>query len=184
MGSMILAGLLLKVGTFGMLRFMFPGLNLLNYAAQKFVFVIAIFSIFYASFIAIRQIDVKKIVAYSSVAHMGFVVLGLFSLTYFGLLGSYFTMISHGVVASALFFLVGVVYERYKSRNLLYYGGLVTVMPIYSFFFFLFVLANIAFPFTSNFIGELFILLGTVSVNLFVGIFALFSIVLPPVYSV
>lgn len=115
---------------------------------------------------------------------MGFVVFGMFSLTYFGVLGSFFTMVSHGIVASALFFLVGVVYERYHTRNLIYLGGLASVMPIFAILFFLFILANIGFPFTSNFIGEFFIVLGVVSTNLFIGISALFSIVLPPVYSV
>jgi NADH-quinone oxidoreductase subunit M len=181
---MILAGLLLKVGTFGMLRFMFPGLNVYNLAFSCGVFALAVFSIFYASLIAIRQLDMKKIIAYSSVAHMGFVVVGLFSLTFAGFVGSYFTMISHGIVASALFFLVGVLYERYHTRNLSYYGGLVSLMPIYGIIFFLFTLANIGFPFTSNFIGELLILLGIATTNVFVALLCLFSIVLPPLYSV
>lgn len=180
---MILAGLLLKIGTFGMLRFMFPSLNSLNYSFQDFVSTVALLSVFYASLVAIRQIDVKKIIAYSSIAHMGFVVIGLFSMTYFGVLGSYFTMISHGLVASALFFLVGVAYDRYKTRNLLYFGGLFTVMPVFAFVFFVFALANIGFPFTSNFIGELFVILGVTSTNLFTGLLGLFSIVLPPVYT-
>jgi NADH-quinone oxidoreductase subunit M len=182
-GSIILAGLLLKIGTFGMLRFMFPWLNGFSYEYQPIVFVLGIFSIFYASLIAIRQIDMKKIIAYSSVAHMAFVVMGLFSLTYFGFVGSYYTMLSHGIVASALFFLVGVLYDRYKTRNLLYLGGLVLVMPIFAFVFFIFSLANIGFPFTSNFIGELFIILGVISKNLFAGLWSLFSVVLPPLYT-
>ena len=182
-GSIILAGLLLKVGTFGMLRFMFPGLNLLNLKLQSGVFTVCLFSIFYTALISIRQLDIKKIIAYSSVSHMGFVLLGLFSLNFFGFLGSYFTMLSHGVVAPALFFLTGVLYERYGSRILLNYGGLVTVMPIFGSFFFFFILANIGFPFTSNFIGELLVLVGTVSTNLLAGIVSAFSIVLPPIYS-
>jgi len=101
---------------------------------------------------------------------MAFVVMGLFSLTYFGFIGSYYTMLSHGIVASALFFLVGVLYDRYKTRNLLYLGGLVLVMPVFAFIFFIFSLANIGFPFTSNFIGELFIIVGVVSQNLFAGL--------------
>ena len=183
-GSMILAGLLLKVGTFGMLRFMFPGLNYYNLALSCGVFALAVFSIFYASLIAIRQLDMKKIIAYSSVAHMGLVIIGLFSLTFLGFVGSYFTMISHGVVASALFFLVGVLYERYHTRNLSYYGGLISLMPVYGVIFFLFILANIGFPFTSNFIGELLILVGITSCNIFVALCCLFSVVLPPIYSV
>lgn len=112
----------------------------------------------------------KKIIAYSSVAHMAFVVMGLFSLTYFGLIGSYYTMLSHGIVASALFFLVGTLYDRYGTRNLSYLGGLVMMMPVLAFLFFMFSLANIGFPFTSNFIGELLIILGVMTKNLFVGI--------------
>jgi NADH-quinone oxidoreductase subunit M len=135
-GSIVLAGLLLKVGTFGMFRFMFPFLNNIHVDFRAATYTIALFSVYYASLVAIRQQDLKKIIAYSSVAHMGFVVAGLFSMTYFGLLGSLFTMISHGVVASALFYLVGVVYERYQTRNVLYYGGLVNFMPLYAFFFF------------------------------------------------
>lgn len=134
------------------------------------MFVLALFSVFYASLIAIRQLDIKKIIAYSSVAHMAFVVMGLFSLTYFGLIGSYYTMMSHGLVASALFFLVGILYDRYGTRNLSYLGGLVVVMPLLTVFFFIFSLANIGFPFTSNFIGELFIILGVTTKNLFVGL--------------
>lgn len=114
--------------------------------------------------------DMKKIIAYSSVAHMAFVVIGLFSLTFFGLIGSYYTMMSHGVVASALFFLVGVLYDRYGTRNLSYLGGLVVMMPLLAVSFFLFSLANIGFPFTSNFIGELLIVLGVTSKNLFIGL--------------
>jgi len=178
-----LAGLLLKVGTFGMLRFMFPGLNVLNFKFQELAYTVCAFSIFFASLVAIRQLDIKKIVAYSSVAHMGFVVMGLFSLTFIGFVGSYFTMLSHGIVASGLFFLVGVIYERYKTKILLNYGGLATVMPIYAFVFFIFILANIGFPFSSNFIGEFFVLTGVLSTNLFIGLISIFSIVLPPVYS-
>lgn len=183
-GSIILAGLLLKVGTFGMLRFMFPLLNNANNDFRPVVYATALFSVYYASFIAIRQQDLKKIIAYSSVAHMGFVVAGLFSMTYFGLLGSIFTMLSHGIVASALFYLVGVVYERYKTRNVLYYGGVINFMPIFGAIFFFFMLANIGFPFTSNFIGEFLILGGVLSTNLFIGVLSVFSIVLPPVYSI
>lgn len=183
-GSIILAGLLLKVGTFGMLRFMFPFLNNANSDLRPAVYAVALFSVYYASFIAIRQQDLKKIIAYSSVAHMGFVVAGLFSMTYFGLLGSIFTMLSHGIVASALFYLVGVVYERYKTRNVLYYGGLINFMPLFGIVFFLFMLANIGFPFTSNFVGEFLVLGGVLSTNLLIGILLVFSIVLAPIYSI
>jgi NADH-quinone oxidoreductase subunit M len=183
-GSIILAGLMLKIGTFGMLRFMFPLLNNASFFMRPFVFCLGLYSVYYASLIAIRQIDMKKIIAYSSVAHMGFVVMGLFSITYFGMVGSLFMMISHGLVASCLFFLVGVVYDRYHTRNILYYGGLVFVMPLFTFSFFVFLLANIGFPFTSNFAGELLIFLSLISTNIFIGVLSVFSIILPPLYSI
>lgn len=182
-GSIILAGLLLKVGTFGMLRFMFPVLNLLNLRLQNVVYMISIFSLYYASFVAIRQIDIKKIIAYSSIAHMSFVLLGMFSMSFFGFVGSYFTMLSHGIVAPALFFLVGVIYDRYGTRVITNFGGLVSVMPIYAVLFFIFILANIGFPGTSNFIAELTVLLGIFSSNIFIGLLATFSIILSPIYS-
>lgn len=166
-----------------MLRFMFPVLNQLNYKYQIFVYAISIFSLYYASLAAIRQIDMKKIVAYSSIAHMSFVLLGMFSMTFFGFVGAYFTMLSHGIVAPALFFLVGVIYDRYGTRILMNYGGLVSLMPLYASFFFLLTLANIGFPSTSNFIGELLILIGVTSSNIFVGLLTTFSIILSPIYS-
>jgi NADH:ubiquinone oxidoreductase subunit 4 (subunit M) len=182
-GSIILAGLLLKIGTFGMLRFMFPGLNLLNLRFQTLVYIVCVFSLYYSSLVAIRQIDMKKVVAYSSISHMSLVVIGLFSITLFGFVGSVFTMLSHGVVAPALFFLVGVLYDRYGSRILLNYGGIASPMPLFGTVFFIFILANIGFPSTSNFVGELMILLGVTTSNIFVGVVTTFSIVLGPFYS-
>lgn len=182
-GSIILAGLLLKVGTFGLLRFMFPSFNAVSYLFQSLIFMLSLFGLYYTSLIATRQLDMKKIIAYSSIAHMGFVILGLFSITFFGFLGAYFTMLSHGIVAPSLFFLIGVLYERYGSRIILNYGGLVATMPLYSTVFFLLILANMALPLTSNFVGEFFILLGLYTVNLFAGVVAAFSVVLVPIYS-
>lgn len=183
-GSIILAGLLLKIGTFGMLRFMFPHLNHAAFIFRPLIFVLALLSIYHASLVALRQIDLKKAIAYSSVAHMGFVLLGLFSLNIYGVLGSLFIMFSHGLVASALFFLVGVIYDRFKSRNILDYGGLASIMPNYSVLFFFFTLANLSFPGTSNFIGEAYSLIGLTEVDYVSSLFATFSIVLTSSYSI
>ena len=183
-GSILLAGLLLKVGTFGMLRFMFPLLNSANLFFRPLVYVFGIFSIYHASLIAIRQVDLKKVIAYSSVAHMGFVILGLFSGSVYGLLGSVFIMFSHGIVASALFFLVGVIYDRYKTKNVLDYGSLISVMPVFTVLFFFFTLGNLSFPGTSNFIGELVVLFGVAETNYFTLLLATFSIVFTIVYSI
>jgi NADH-quinone oxidoreductase subunit M len=183
-GSIILAGLLLKIGTFGMLRFMFPFLNFAATYMQPLIFTVAVVSVYHASLIAVRQFDLKKTIAYSSVAHMGFVVLGLFSFNIYGFLGSVFIMFSHGIVASSLFFLIGIIYERYKSRNILEYGGFAQLMPIYAIFFFLFTLTNLSFPGTSNFVGEFVTLIGVTETNYFVSMFATLSIILTSIYSI
>lgn len=183
-GSIILAGLLLKIGTFGMIRFMFPFLNFASVTFQPLIFTVSIISIYHASLIALRQFDLKKIIAYSSIAHMGFVILGLFSFNIFSFLGSLFIMFSHGFVASALFFLIGVIYDRYKSKNLFDYSGLVTVMPIFIFFLFFFILANLSFPGTSNFIGEFITLIGITEINIYVSFLLVLSIILTSIYSI
>jgi NADH-quinone oxidoreductase subunit M len=183
-GSVILAGLLLKIGTFGMLKFMLPMLNLSITTFRPFIFLLGFISIYHASLIALRQFDLKKLIAYSSVAHMGFVVLGLFSADIYGFTGSVFIMFSHGLVASALFFLIGVLYERYKSKNILHYGGLASLMPVFSIFLFLLILANISFPGTSNFIGESLILLGITQNNVLLSLLTTFSIILTAAYSI
>jgi proton-translocating NADH-quinone oxidoreductase chain M len=158
-GSVILAGLLLKLGAYGMLRFLFIFENA-KLEFQPYVLTICLISIFLASFIAIRQLDMKRIIAYSSIAHMNFALLGYFSNNLFGMAGGTLLMVSHGLVSSALFLLIGVLYERYHTRSVLYYGGLVTVMPLFATFFFLFTISNFSFPGTSNFIGELFVFIG------------------------
>jgi NADH-quinone oxidoreductase subunit M len=163
---------------------MFPHLNHAAFIFRPLIFVLALLSIYHASLVALRQIDLKKAIAYSSVAHMGFVLLGLFSLNIYGVLGSLFIMFSHGLVASALFFLVGVIYDRFKSRNILDYGGLASIMPNYSVFFFFFTLANLSFPGTSNFIGEAYSLIGLTEVDYVSSLFATFSIVLTSSYSI
>ena len=183
-GSVILAGVLLKLGTYGIIRFMIP---MFPYAMLYFtplVFTMCVIAIIYSSATTIRQIDMKKIIAYSSVAHMNFALLGLFTNNTQGLEGSLFFMLGHGVVSSALFLCIGMLYDRYHTRNILYYGGLVQVMPIFSIFFLIFTLANIGLPGTVNFIGEFLVLVGTWKVNTTVIFLAATGMILGAVYAI
>jgi NADH-quinone oxidoreductase subunit M len=159
-GSVILAGVLLKLGTYGILRFMIPMFPEAMIYFTPLVFTMCVVGIIYSSATTIRQIDLKKVIAYSSVAHMNFALLGLFANNMQGIEGSMFFMLGHGVVSSALFLIIGMLYDRYHTRNILYYGGLVQVMPIFSLFFLIFILANIGLPGTVNFIGEFLVLVG------------------------
>jgi NADH:ubiquinone oxidoreductase subunit 4 (subunit M) len=145
---------------------------------------LALISVIYSSLTAIRQNDLKKIVAYASIAHMNIIVLGLFSGNQQGLDGAIYLMFAHGIVSAALFFCIGILYDRYHTRSLSYYSGIVQVMPIFSTFFFLFTLANMSFPGTSNFIGEFLIFIGIFQANIFVLILAATCIVLGAVYSI
>ena len=134
---------------------------------------------------ALRQLDMKRIVAYSSIAHMNFALLGYFSNTIYGIMGGTLLMVSHGIVSSALFLLVGVLYDRYHTRNIYYYGGLVQIMPLFAFFFFMFTISNFSFPGTSNFVGELLVLVGLgQAAQKFVLIIAALSTLLGLVYSI
>lgn len=183
-GSMLLASLLLKLGGYGFIRF---SLSLLAEGSVYFaplVSTCALLGVIYGSLSTLRQIDLKRIIAYSSVAHMNLVMLGLFSNNQQGLEGAIYLMLGHGVVSTALFFSVGVLYDRHHTRLLRYYGGVVTVMPLFVTFFFLFTLANMSFPATSNFLGELLIFLGVFANNSTILLFSTSSIVLSAVYSV
>lgn len=183
-GSVILAGILLKLGTYGLLRFVIPLFIDATYYFLPLVYTLCLLGIVYTSCTTIRQIDLKKIIAYASVGHMSYVILGLFTSNLQGLAGSIFLMLSHGIVSGGLFFGIGLLYDRYKTRLVRYYKGLIHVMPLFSLFFFILTLANISFPGTSNFVGEFLILVGVCESNHVVTIVATFSIILTAVYSI
>jgi NADH-quinone oxidoreductase subunit M len=183
-GSMLLASLLLKLGGYGFLRYSLTFLMAGSESFRPVVAALALAGVIYGALSTLRQVDLKRIIAYSSVSHMNLVVLALFSLDSSGLAGAIFLMVAHGIVSAALFFCVGIVYDRTHSRLLRYYGGLTTVMPLFATFFFLFNLMNMSFPGTPNFVGELLCLLGIVHSSVFVGILATPGIVLAAAFSI
>ncbi len=181
-GSVILAGILLKVGAYGFLRISLP---MLPYACHHFaplMLALSLIAIVYASLVAIAQTDMKKVIAYSSVAHMGFVTAGIFSFTAEGITGAVTQMISHGVVSSALFISVGFLYDRLHTKEISAYGGVAKKMPLFASFFMVFVLSSIGLPGTSGFIGEFFALIGIYQVNFYYAVFAGTSMVLGAIY--
>lgn len=182
-GSVLLAGILLKLGVYGFLRFnIFMFSNATMFFAPL-ICVLAMIGMIYSSLSALRQTDLKRIIAYSSIAHMNLVVMGLFSLTPSGFQGAIIQSMSHGFVSGGMFLLIGVLYNRYHTRFLHYYGGLVHFMPIFSGLFLIFTMANIALPGTSSFIGEFLILLGLFQENSTAGIFAALGVILSGSYS-
>lgn len=191
-GSIILAAILLKLGTFGIYRYSF-GLFSFNSPFNisdiysyflPIILIFSLLSIYYGSLIAIFSTDLKKIIAYSSIVHMNFSIFGFFSQDLLGLTGTTFLMFSHAFVSSSLFLLIGILYKRYHTRILFYFKGLVLTMPIFSFFFFFFSLANISLPFTSSFIAEIFIILSSLKFNLFSTIFLSFSLIFSSSYVI
>jgi len=181
-GSVILAAILLKMAGYGFMRF---SLGLFPVASDYFtplIFTLSIIAIIYTSLVALMQDDMKKLIAYSSVAHMGFVTIGIFSLTKQGLEGSIIQMMSHGLISAALFLCVGVVYDRLHSRMISSYGGLVNIMPKYAFVFMIFVLAALGLPGTSGFVGEFLVLVGTFQINIFVAVLASLGVILAAAY--
>ena len=182
-GSVILAGVLLKLGSYGFIRFsvaLFPAGSLFF---VPLIYTIAAVSIIFASFTAVRQTDFKRIIAYTSIAHMNVVVIGIFSFNTIGLEGSILQSLSHGFVASALFLIIGIVYDRHQTKIITYYGGLASIMPVYSMVFLFFTLANTSFPGTSNFIGEFLILIGSFKVNKVITLLSATSIIIGSAYS-
>nr|YP_010007623.1 NADH dehydrogenase subunit 4 [Cavernulicola chilensis]QNR39796.1 NADH dehydrogenase subunit 4 [Cavernulicola chilensis] len=182
-GSVILAGVLLKLGGYGFLRFAIPLFPHASVYFSPLVYVISIVAIIYASLTALRQVDLKKIIAYSSVAHIGYVTIGLFSFNTQGNEGSIILILGHGLVSSALFFCVGILYDRHQTRILKYYGGLVQTMPLFCSLYFCFTIANAGFPGTSNFVGEMLVLTGVFQVNTTVAFISAIGLVLGIAYS-
>ena len=181
-GSVLLAAVLLKMGGYGFLRFSLPMFPVASAHYAPFIFALSVIAIIYTSLVALAQEDMKKLIAYSSVAHMGFVTMGIFSFTQQGVDGGIFQMLSHGVVSAALFLCVGVVYDRMHTRDIDAYGGLVNRMPLYAVCFMVFALANVGLPGTSGFVGEFLTMLGTFSVNNMVVILAATSVILSAAY--
>jgi proton-translocating NADH-quinone oxidoreductase chain M len=159
-GSVILAGILLKLGTYGFLRFIFPIFPDATFYFSPLVLCLSSLAVFYTSLTTLRQIDIKKIIAYSSVAHMNMAMLGLFLFDPIAVIGSFLMMIGHGIISGGLFFMVGILYDRYKTKLIQYYSGIVQCMPLFSTFFFLFLLGNISLPGTANFVSEFMIICG------------------------
>lgn len=181
-GSVILAGVLLKMGGYGFLRFSLPMMPEASAYFAPLVYALSVIAIIYTSLVALVQEDMKKLIAYSSVAHMGFVTMGTFAGTVQGLQGALFNMLSHGVVSGALFLIVGVIYDRMHTREIARYGGLVHRMPVYAFVFMVFMLASVGLPGTSGFAGEFLALLGTFQVNTWVAFLATTGLILGPAY--
>ena len=182
-GSVILAGILLKMGTYGLVRFslcLFPDGSVFF---TPLVYLMSIIAVVYTSITTLRQIDLKKIIAYSSVAHMGFVTIGIFSLNLQGIEGSILIMLSHGFVSSALFLCIGVLYDRHHTRMIKYYTGIAQVMPLYTLFFLFFSIANLGFPGMSSFSGEFLTLVGAFSSNTLVTFIACLGMILSAAYS-
>ena len=176
-GSVTLAAILLKMGGYGFLRFSLPMFPLASHDFAPLVWTLSAIAIIYTSLVALMQEDIKKLIAYSSVAHMGFVTMGIFAGTMQGVAGGVFQMISHGIVSGALFLCVGVVYDRMHTREIAAYGGLVNRMPIYALVFMVFTMANVGLPGTSGFVGEFMTLLGTFKVSIPTAFFATFGVI-------
>ncbi|MBR0974423.1 MULTISPECIES: NADH-quinone oxidoreductase subunit M [Bradyrhizobium] len=182
-GSVVLAAILLKMGGYGFLRFSLPMFPLASHDFAPLVFTLSAIAIIYTSLVALMQEDMKKLIAYSSVAHMGFVTMGIFAGTMQGVAGGVFQMISHGIVSGALFLCVGIVYDRMHTREIAAYGGLVNRMPLYALTFMVFTMANVGLPGTSGFVGEFMTLLGTFKVSIPTAFFATFGVILSAAYA-
>lgn len=182
-GSVILAGILLKLGGYGFIRFSLPMFPLASADFAPLVFALSVVAIIYTSLVALMQEDMKKLIAYSSVAHMGYVTMGIFAMNQEGIQGAIFQMLSHGLVSGALFLCVGVIYDRMHTREIAAYGGLVNNMPKYAVAFLIFTMANVGLPGTSGFVGEFLTLFGVFQVNTWVALFAATGVILSAAYA-
>lgn len=182
-GSVVLAAILLKMGGYGFLRFSLPMFPVGSEVMTNFVFVLSAIAIVYTSLVALVQEDMKKLIAYSSVAHMGYVTMGIFAANQQGIDGAIFQMLSHGFISGALFLCVGVIYDRMHTREIDAYGGLVNRMPAYAAIFMLFTMANVGLPGTSGFVGEFLTLVGIFKVNTWVALFATSGVILSAAYA-
>ncbi len=181
-GSVILAGVLLKMGAYGFLRFSVPMLPAASASLAPLMFALSVIAVIYTSYVALAQEDMKKLIAYSSVAHMGVVTIGIFTFNVQGISGALFQMLSHGIVSAALFLCVGVIYDRIHSREIARYGGLADRMPAYAFVFMLFTLASVGLPGTSGFVGEFLVLLGAFKVNFWLALLGSMGMILGAAY--
>jgi NADH-quinone oxidoreductase subunit M len=181
-GSVILAGVLLKMGAYGFLRFSVPMLPDASQTFAPLIFALSVIAVIYTSFVALAQEDMKKLIAYSSVAHMGVVTIGIFTFNEQGIQGALFQMLSHGIVSGALFLVVGVVYDRIHSRDIVRYGGLADRMPAYALVFMVFTLATIGIPGTSGFIGEFLVIIGAAQINFWLALLGGLGMVLGAAY--
>jgi NADH-quinone oxidoreductase subunit M len=182
-GSVVLAAIMLKLGAYGFLRFSLPIAPDASHALAIPVIAISLIAVVYIGFVALVQTDMKKLVAYSSIAHMGFVTLGFFIFSPMGMEGAIAQMISHGFVSGAMFLCIGVMYDRLHSRNIADYGGVVNVMPRFAAFMMLFAMANCGLPATSGFVGEFLVILGAVQYDFWIGAIAATTLVLGAAYS-
>jgi NADH-quinone oxidoreductase subunit M len=182
-GSVILAGILLKLGGYGFMRFSLPMFPAASHLFTPLIFALSVIAVVYTSLVAFRQVDIKKLIAYSSVAHMGFVTMGIFSGNAVGEQGALFQMLSHGVISGALFLCVGVVYDRMHTREIAFYGGLVQRMPWYAATFMLFTMGNVGLPGTSGFVGEILTMTGTYGVSTWTAIVAATGVIFSAVYA-
>jgi len=182
-GSVILAAILLKMGGYGFLRFSLPMFPIASADFAPFIYALSIVAIVYTSLVALAQEDMKKLIAYSSVAHMGFVTMGIFTGTEQGIEGALFQMLSHGFISGALFLCVGVLYDRIHTREIAAYGGLVHRMPFYAFLFLFFTMGNVGLPGVSGFVGEFLTMAGAFKVNSWIAFFAAFGVILSAAYA-
>ncbi|HEV7258864.1 MAG TPA: NADH-quinone oxidoreductase subunit M [Bosea sp. (in: a-proteobacteria)] len=182
-GSVVLAAIMLKMGGYGFIRFSIPMFPEASAYFASFVFALSVIAIVYTSLVALMQEDIKKLIAYSSVAHMGFVTMGLFTMTAQGIQGAMFQMVSHGLVSGALFLCVGVIYDRMHTREISAYGGLVNRMPLYAVVFMVFTMANVGLPGTAGFVGEFLTLMGAFKANPWVAFIACSGVILSAAYA-